>query len=79
MSVKFSGSLTRSGGVYSAIGKQIKQLNLKAVKRITVTFDPFNENVKPTRYVITIMRMFFSINNSRRMRFSSSINIIHFY
>ena len=49
MSVKFSGTLNRSAGVYSAIGKQLKALNLKAVKRITVSFDPFTENVRPTR------------------------------
>lgn len=49
MSVPFSGTFTRSGGVLSAIAKQIKLLNLKAVKRVTVKFDPFHENANNTR------------------------------
>lgn len=49
MSVPFSGALRRSGGIVSAIGKQLKGINLKGVKRITVQFDPFAENVKSTR------------------------------
>ncbi|XP_034137946.1 39S ribosomal protein L53, mitochondrial [Drosophila guanche] len=49
MSVPFSGTLRRSGGIVSAIGKQLKSINLKGVKRITVQFDPFAENVKSTR------------------------------
>lgn len=53
MSIPASGALRRSGGVVSAIGKQVKLINLKAVNRITVTFDPFSENVKSTRYVNT--------------------------
>jgi len=35
--------------IVSAIGKQLKSVNLKGVKRITVQFDPFAENVKSTR------------------------------
>lgn len=49
MSVRFSGTLRRSAGVVSAIGKHIKNINLKGVQKVTVTFDPFHENVKPTR------------------------------
>lgn len=49
MSIPISGSLSRSGGLWSAIGKNTKLLNLKGVKRITVSFDPFGENVKHTR------------------------------
>lgn len=49
MSIPFSGALRKSGGVVSAIGKQVKLLNLRAVKRVTVTFDPFHENVTSTR------------------------------
>lgn len=51
MSVKFSGSFTRSKGIFSAIIKNLNQINLKAVQKVTVTFDPFKENVKNTRYV----------------------------
>lgn len=49
MSIHFSGSLKRSNGIIAAISKQLKSVNLKGVKRITVTFDPYAENVRPTR------------------------------
>uniref|UniRef100_A0A0K8TSA9 Large ribosomal subunit protein mL53 n=1 Tax=Tabanus bromius TaxID=304241 RepID=A0A0K8TSA9_TABBR len=49
MSIPFSGTFRRSGGVVSAIGKQLKQINLKSVDRITFTFDPFKENVRSIR------------------------------
>lgn len=51
MSIPFSGALRRSGGLVSAVGKQLKQLNLKGVSKITVQFDPFHENAIPTRLV----------------------------
>lgn len=54
MSVRFSGTIRRSAGVASAIAKQIRLLNLKPVKNIVVKFDPFNKNVKETRYVICV-------------------------
>lgn len=49
MSIYYSGALRRSNGIVAAIGKQLKSVNLKGVKRVTVTFDPFAENVKSTR------------------------------
>ncbi|CAG4978295.1 unnamed protein product [Parnassius apollo] len=49
MSIPYSGTIRRSGGVVSAIGKQLRAVNLKAAKRITVKFDPFSDNVKHTR------------------------------
>lgn len=49
MSIPITGSLTRSGGLISAISKNVKLINLKGVKRITVSFDPFGQNVKQTR------------------------------
>ncbi|XP_049872925.1 39S ribosomal protein L53, mitochondrial [Pectinophora gossypiella] len=49
MSIPYSGTIRRSGGVVSAIGKQLKNINLKAAKRITVKFDPFSDNVTHTR------------------------------
>ncbi|KAF9801596.1 hypothetical protein SFRURICE_015090 [Spodoptera frugiperda] len=49
MSIPYSGTLRRSGGVVSAIGKQLRGVNLKAAKRITVKFDPFSDNVTHTR------------------------------
>lgn len=49
MSIPYSGTFRRSGGVVSAIGKQLRGVNLKAAKRITVKFDPFSDNVTHTR------------------------------
>jgi hypothetical protein len=49
MSVPFSGVFTRSGGVMAAVAKQIKLLNFRAVKRVTVKFDPFHEKAHITR------------------------------
>lgn len=49
MSINLTGSVSRSGGLMSAIAKNVRLLNLKAVKRITISFDPFGENVKETR------------------------------
>lgn len=55
MSIPYSGTIRRSAGVVSAIGKQLKGVNLKAVKRITVKFDPFSDNVTHTRYFAQLM------------------------
>lgn len=52
MSISYSGTVTRSAGIVSAIAKQTRLMNLKAAKRITVTFDPLHENAKEIRYVI---------------------------
>ncbi|XP_055372830.1 uncharacterized protein LOC129606510 [Condylostylus longicornis] len=52
MSIYYSGTFTRSGGVVSAIGKQLKLLNLKAVSRIIVKFDPFKENTISARELL---------------------------
>lgn len=49
MSIPFSGCRTRSGGIISAIAKQVKLVNLKPLDKITVRFDPFHNNVKETR------------------------------
>ena len=49
MSIKFSGRFSRSGGVVAALAKQIRLMNFRAVKKVTVAFDPFQENVKSTR------------------------------
>ncbi|CAG9765493.1 unnamed protein product [Ceutorhynchus assimilis] len=42
MSIYYSGTFKRSSGLISAIYKQLKQVNLKPVKRIQVQFDPFH-------------------------------------
>lgn len=49
MSVPFSGGFTRSAGIYSAIGKQLKSVNLKPIKQVVFKFDPFKPNVKTIR------------------------------
>lgn len=49
MSIKYSGTIVRSRGLVSAIAKQFKLINLKAVQRVTIKFDPFAENVQSTR------------------------------
>ncbi|NP_001177976.1 39S ribosomal protein L53, mitochondrial [Nasonia vitripennis] len=49
MSISFSGCRSRSGGLISAIAKQIKLINLKPLVKITVRFDPFYEKVSETR------------------------------
>lgn len=50
MSIPFSGTLTRSAGIYSAIGKQLKSVSLKPVKQVVFRFDPFHQNVKTIRF-----------------------------
>ncbi|CAD7011360.1 39S ribosomal protein L53, mitochondrial [Ceratitis capitata] len=55
MSIPFSGALRRSNGIISAISKELKSVNLKGVKRITVIFDPFAENVRPTRDFLSLL------------------------
>ncbi|KAF7395277.1 hypothetical protein HZH68_009327 [Vespula germanica] len=49
MSIPFSGSRSRSGGLISAIAKQLKEINLKLVNKIIVQFDPFHKNITETR------------------------------
>lgn len=79
MSIYYSGALKRSQGIVSAIGKQLKRVNLKGVNRVTVTFDPFAEDVKATRQVggggEKVMKMFSDFlyyyictSNEKRMR-----------
>lgn len=54
MAIPYSGTIKRSGGVVSAIGKQLRGVNLKAAKRITVKFDPFGDNVTHTRFEVVL-------------------------
>lgn len=49
MSIYYSGVFSRSGGIYSAISKQLKMVNLKPVKKIQVQFDPFHPNAVTAR------------------------------
>jgi large subunit ribosomal protein L53 len=49
MSIYFAGTFKRSGGVLSAVGKQIKMLNFKAVNRVTIKFDPFDSKASTLR------------------------------
>ena len=49
MSILFNGTRTRSGGIIDALAKQIKQVNLQPLSKITVRFDPFHEQALETR------------------------------
>lgn len=49
MSLLPTGSFSRSAGLISAIAKNLRLINLKPVKRITISFDPFHNSVKATR------------------------------
>lgn len=49
MSIQYSGLLKRGRGITGLIRNEIKLINLKAVKRVSVTFDPFSGNEKSTR------------------------------
>lgn len=49
MSLLPTGSFSRSAGLISAIAKNLRDMDLLAAKRITISFDPFHESVKSTR------------------------------
>ncbi|XP_015523557.2 39S ribosomal protein L53, mitochondrial [Neodiprion lecontei] len=49
MSIPLSGTVKRSAGVYSALSKQLRGVNLKPVKKISISFDPFGNKTGPTR------------------------------
>jgi len=49
MSISYSGTISRSAGLVSAIGKQVKAMNLRGVKRVTISFDPFHEKAVDAR------------------------------
>lgn len=53
MSIPFSGCKTRSLGLISAVSKQLKAINYKPAKRITVQFDPFHEKARTVRDFLT--------------------------
>ena len=46
---KRTGSFTRSAGLFSALAKQVKLLNLKPAKRVVFSYDPFGEDVLAIR------------------------------
>lgn len=48
-SFKFTGSLSRSDGLKSAIEKNVRLLSLKPIKRITLSYDPFHTNAGAVR------------------------------
>lgn len=50
MSIPFSGAIKRSGGITQAISSQLKKVNLKAVRKVFIQFDPFHDRVTETRY-----------------------------
>lgn len=56
MSIYYSGTFSRSGGILSAINKQLKLVNLKPVKKIEIQFDPFHPNAITARYLVYITK-----------------------
>nr|ABM55606.1 hypothetical protein [Maconellicoccus hirsutus] len=55
MALKYTGTGTRSGGIYHAIKKQLDLLNLEPAKRITFQFDPFGDNALSMRHFLFII------------------------
>lgn len=49
MALKYTGTGTRSGGIFQAIAKQVKTISLEPVKKITFKFDPFGDNANGVR------------------------------
>lgn len=49
MSIPFSGAIRPSGGLTAAIARQLKEINLKPVRKVTVKFDPFLKESEATR------------------------------
>ncbi|XP_018016184.1 uncharacterized protein LOC108672927 [Hyalella azteca] len=56
------GSVSRSAGLLSALGKQVKLLNYGGADRITVSFDPFTEK----QQVFTIRSILSYLNQHKR-------------
>lgn len=52
MSIPFSGTISKSGGLTSAISKQLRSVTLKPVKKVQIKFDPFHPKVEQTRYFL---------------------------
>lgn len=57
MSIYYSGALVIKGGIASAIAREVKNVNLKPVKRILVQFDPF------TKHAITARQVYHNLQN----------------
>merc|ERR1711962_612006 len=49
---RYTGTVSRSAGIFSALAKNAKLLNLKPAQRINFTFDPFGEDVLSIRKVL---------------------------
>lgn len=52
MSIPFSGTASRSGGVISAIIKELSRFSLLPCEKITVQFNPFHEKAKDVRHFL---------------------------
>ena len=49
MALKYTGTGTRSGGIFQAVKKQLNSLSLEPAKRVTFQFDPFEETASSMR------------------------------
>ncbi|BES92348.1 unnamed protein product [Nesidiocoris tenuis] len=52
MSLLYTGAIGFSGGLLSAVSKELRTLSLKPVKRVIFQFDPFHEKVEQTRLLM---------------------------
>lgn len=55
MALPFAGRLFQNNSVWTQTINQIKLVNLKAAKRVTVQFDPFHRKAANTRLVSHII------------------------
>jgi len=49
---RYTGTVSRGAGLFAALAKNSKQLNLKPAKRLNFTFDPFGEDILSIRKVL---------------------------
>ncbi|XP_065202574.1 uncharacterized protein mRpL53 [Planococcus citri] len=55
MALKFTGTRTRSAGIFDAIRKQLKSLTLEPAKKVTFQFDPFEQNATSMRHFLYVI------------------------
>lgn len=73
MAIPYSGTYKRSAGLVSALGKQIKKLNLKPVKNINFSFDPFHPNTPVVRELLFYLSGPKVIGTNTNCRFKTNV------
>jgi len=64
MSIPASGTLKRSAGIISSIAKHVRMMNLRAVKRVNIKFDPFHEKSASIRLVKIAWKFIFHFHRA---------------